>query len=86
MHHISSRVHTYIRTYIHTYIHMYISFTVVPTFQLLYMTLAVIKMDGYGFSNTAHRERLTKVMQYYIFTERLPDSSNKLEHFSYKGE
>ena len=30
--------------------------TVFSTFQLLYMTLAVNKMDGHGFSNTGHCE------------------------------
>ena len=27
------------------------------TFQLLYMTLIIDKMDGHGLSNTGHRER-----------------------------
>ena len=33
------------------------------------MTLAIDKMDGHGYINTAYRERLpkkTKVMRYYL--------------------
>ena len=39
------------------------------TFQLLYITLAIDKMDGCGLSNTACRECLpkkTKVTQYWL--------------------
>ena len=47
-----------------------------PCFQLLYVTLAIDKMDGHGLSNTARRERLpkkTKVTWYRIagYFERL---------------
>ena len=43
--------------------------------QLLYMTLAIDKMDGCGLINTAHHEHLptkTKVTWYYVATEGLP--------------
>ena len=50
-------------------------------FQLVYMTLAVHKMDGRGLSNTACCECLPVPA-----TEGTPDSSNKMEHFSYKSE
>ena len=53
------------------------------------MTLAIDKLNGHGLSNTACHEHLpkkTKVMQYYVATEGLPGSTNKLEHFNYEGE
>ena len=59
------------------------------TFHLLYMTLAINKMDGYGLSNTAYHEcppKKTKVMRYKLQKDCLLDSSNKTERFSYKGE
>ena len=40
------------------------------------MTLAIDKMDRRGLSNTAHRGHLpkkTKVTQYYVATEGLPE-------------
>ena len=51
------------------------------------MTLAIYKMDEHGFSDTASCEcpaEKTKVMWYQL--QGTPDSSNKTEHFSYKGE
>ena len=58
-------------------------------FLFLYMTLAVDKLNGCGFSNTACRECLpkkTKVMYIVLATEGLPGSTNKTEQFNYKGE
>ena len=48
------------------------------------MTLAVNKMDGRGLSNTTHHECLPRSM--VLATEGTSDSSNKMEHFCYKGE
>ena len=51
------------------------SFTAFLCFQLLYMTLAVDKMDGHGLINSTHYKHLpkkTKVKWYYIATKGLP--------------
>ena len=55
------------------------------------MTLAVDKINGHGLSNIACCECLpkkTKVHDVVLATEDvlMPNSSNKMEHFSYKGE
>ena len=51
------------------------------------MTLAIDKMDGHCLSNTVHTSaKKTEVMRYYVVTAGTPDSSNKMECFSYKGE
>ena len=50
---------------------------------------AVNKLNKSGLSSTAGRECLPKksqVMQYVLATEGLSGSTNKLEHFNYKGE
>ena len=58
------------------------------TFQLLYMTLIINKMDGCGLSNTTCCEPLPKKSKgdMILATEGLLDGSNKIKHFSYKGE
>ena len=52
------------------------------------MTLAVDKLNGCGLSNNAHRERLPKktYVDNTVLATELPGSSNKSEHFCYKGE
>ena len=56
-------------------------------FQLLYMTLAVIKLMGVALVTqhvvNACQEEKGNII---VATEGTPDSSNKTEHFSYKGE
>ena len=54
------------------------------TFQLLYMALAIDKIDGHGLSNTACHERLPRRL--ILATEGILNSSNKTECFSCKGE
>ena len=47
-----------------------------------FLSLAINKLNGHGLSNTVCHECLpkkTKVMQYYVASEGLPDSSNELE-------
>ena len=57
-------------------------------FLLLYMTLAIDKLNGCGL-NTAHCECLPKnikVTQYQLQKNYVLGSTNKSEHFNYKGE
>ena len=47
------------------------------------MTLAVDKLNSRGLSNSVRLERLPKKT---VLAAELQGSSNKSEHFSYKGE
>ena len=58
-------------------------------FQLLYMTLAIDKMDGHSLSNTARHKLLPRRLNFsnmVLPTEGIPDSSYKMKHLSYKDE
>ena len=53
---------------------------------LLYMTLAINKMDGCGLSNTACHEGLPRRLSNAVLaTEGIHGNSNKMECFSYLG-
>ena len=54
-------------------------------FSFLYMTLANNKLNGRGLNNTAYYQRLPK-SNVVLATEGLPGSTNKSDHFNFKGE
>ena len=60
------------------------SFMAFSYFQLLYIILAVDKIDGLGFIYTAHREHLPKKTKWCGTNYRR--TTQKTDHFSYKGE
>ena len=66
----------------------FISFKAFSAFQLLYMTLAIDKIDRCGLSNTRRHECWPRRLygNVVLATEETPDSSNKMELFSYKGD
>ena len=57
------------------------------TFQLLYVTLSINKVDELGLSNTVHCNAYQEDQGNMVLaTEGTLDSSHKMERFNYEGE